>query len=76
MLPLSQRERGSGRDGEFAEHVPRPSSGSGVLAGTRPAREGEMEAIPNIDGISTISPSPGFATLSRWERGLRSWVAF
>ncbi len=29
-----------GRDGEFAEHAPHPPSGSGVHAGTRPAREG------------------------------------
>jgi hypothetical protein len=31
---------GRGRDGEFAEQAPRPSSGFGVQAGTRPAREG------------------------------------
>jgi hypothetical protein len=29
-----------GREGEFAEHAPRPSSDSGVQAGMRPAREG------------------------------------
>ena len=36
-LPLGE---GRGRDGEFAEHAPRPSSGSGLQAGTRTASEG------------------------------------
>lgn len=31
-----------GRGGEFAEHVPRPTSSSGMQAGTRPAREGTL----------------------------------
>ena len=31
-----------GRDGEFAEHAPRPLSGSGMQAGTRTASEGAL----------------------------------
>jgi DNA mismatch repair protein MutL len=38
--PLSSPSPLRGRDGESAEHAPRPSSGSSVPAGTHPARQG------------------------------------
>jgi len=43
-------ERGvGGRDGGFAEPVPCPPSGSGIPAGTRPAREGAKPVLANIN---------------------------
>ena len=44
----------AGRDGEFAEHAPPPSSGSGVQAGTRPAREGRGEGGDALADIARI----------------------
>ncbi len=58
LEPLAQRERGRGRDGEFAEHASRPSSGSGMQAGTRPAREGEM---PGELQAQILAKSAGYA---------------
>ena len=53
---------GRGRDGEFAEHVPRPSSGSGVQAGTRPAREGAR-----LEGIMRVySHAQSLAQCQHW----------
>ena len=43
--PSPIKGNGWGRGGEFAEHAPRPSSGSGVQAETRPAREGERIVV-------------------------------
>ncbi|MEW5768922.1 MAG: YgiQ family radical SAM protein, partial [Pseudomonadota bacterium] len=42
VAPSPSRGEGRGRDGEFAEHALRPSSGFGMQAETRPAREGGL----------------------------------
>lgn len=47
LTPSPLTGEGRGRSGEFAEHTPRPLSGSGVQAGARPAREGEMLVTQN-----------------------------
>lgn len=58
LLHPSPSGRGAGgRDGEFAEHAPRLSSGSGLQAGTRPAREGATQTNP----ISTENTQGQFA---------------
>jgi V/A-type H+/Na+-transporting ATPase subunit B len=49
--PSASGRGDGGRDGEFAEHAPRLSSGSGVQAGTHPAREGEMSGQGNVAAI-------------------------
>ncbi len=47
----------AGRDGEFAEQAPRPSSGSSVQTGTRPAREGrgEGESVTSTDWPTIVA---------------------
>jgi type I restriction enzyme M protein len=65
-LPSPASGRGAGgRDGEFAEHAPRPSSGSGLPAGTRPAREG---AISRRDTILFIDARHIYRQIDRAHR--------
>ncbi len=63
----------TGRDGEFAEHAPRPSSGSGVQAGTRPAREGRGEGeIPEAAYIAALTRDLELALPQIWGRKIHA----
>jgi len=55
VLPSPSGRGAGGRDGEFAEHALRPTSGSGLPAGTRTASEGgERQRVLGIDRYRAV----------------------
>ncbi len=69
LKPLSLRERGGGRGRGFEPHAARLSSGLGLQAQTRPAREGKTVSQVRESSTRRSKPkSPQLSDQRQWQR--------